>query len=83
MRQFRSSITRLRHWLFTLHVAISGDDAKLASGWDARLGASYEEVVSLGIGGYGGSNLFQKYGGELPPCVGAPTAASLLLGLEA
>ena len=30
--RFRSSITRLRHWLFTLPAAISGDEAKLASG---------------------------------------------------
>ena len=29
---FRCSITRLRHWLFTLRAAISGDYAKLASG---------------------------------------------------
>jgi hypothetical protein len=29
---FRSSITRPEHWLFTLRAAITGDDAKLASG---------------------------------------------------
>ena len=29
---FRSSITRLLHWLFTLRAALSDDDAKLASG---------------------------------------------------
>ena len=31
--------------------------------WDSRLGATYEDVVALGIGGYGESNLFQKQGG--------------------
>ena len=41
---FRSSITRPQHWLFTLRAAITGDDAKLASGvwpvfpgWDSSL----------------------------------------------
>jgi len=29
---FRGSITRLWHWLFTLRAALTGDDAKLASG---------------------------------------------------
>ena len=29
---FRSSITRLLHWLFTLRAVLSDDDAKLASG---------------------------------------------------
>jgi hypothetical protein len=47
--------------------------------WDARLGASYEDVAALGIGGYGESNLFQKRGGN--PC-GLPTPHEPLLGLE-
>jgi hypothetical protein len=32
--------------------------------WDTRLGSSYEEVASLGLGGYGQSLLFQARGGE-------------------
>ncbi len=32
IQHFRSSITRLLHWLFTLRAALSDDDAKLASG---------------------------------------------------
>jgi len=38
--------------------------------WDARLGATYEDVVNLGIGGYGQSPLFYALSGggaTLPP----------------
>jgi hypothetical protein len=35
--------------------------------WDTRLGATYDEVAGLGVGGYGRSSLFYTYGGdELP-----------------
>jgi hypothetical protein len=47
--------------------------------WDSRLGASYEDVVELGLGGYGESNIFQKQGGN--PC-GPITPPELLIGLE-
>jgi hypothetical protein len=33
--------------------------------WDLRLGQTYDEVASLGLGGYGASPLFQARGGEL------------------
>jgi hypothetical protein len=46
--------------------------------WDLRLGATYQEVAALGMGGYGESNLFQKRGGD--PC--ALTPHEPLLGLE-
>lgn len=48
--------------------------------WDARLGATYEEVESLGIGGYGESPLFYALGstpGQLLPSIPAD-----LVGLE-
>jgi hypothetical protein len=48
--------------------------------WDARLGSNYEEVVALGIGGYGESPLFYARGsvpGLSPPALPAP-----LLGLQ-
>jgi hypothetical protein len=32
--------------------------------WDARLGSTYDDVVRLGIGGYGASPLFQARGGD-------------------
>jgi hypothetical protein len=44
--------------------------------WDSRLGRSYEEVVSLGLGGYGESDLFQKFGG------GFPALPEPLIGLQ-
>jgi hypothetical protein len=48
--------------------------------WDARLGATYEDVVALGIGGYGGSNLFQERGGD--PTLGVPILPSPLYHLQ-
>ena len=35
-----------------------------ARAWDARLGATYEDVTALGIGGYGESPLFNTRGGD-------------------
>jgi hypothetical protein len=48
--------------------------------WDARLGATYEDVASLGIGGYGESNLFQDSGGD--PFAPVPGLPGILVGLE-
>ena len=47
--------------------------------WDARLGATYGDVVKLGLGGYGESNLFQDPGGN--PCYPI-TPPGFLLGLQ-
>jgi hypothetical protein len=33
--------------------------------WDTRLGATYDDVMRLGVGGYGQSALFYTYGGDL------------------
>ena len=35
--------------------------------WDNRLGATYEDVAALGLGGYGQSPLFYTYGGGIDP----------------
>jgi len=48
--------------------------------WDARLGASYEDVVRLGLGGYGESNLFQAQGGNACPIL--PDVPRVLIGLQ-
>ena len=47
--------------------------------WDARLGATYEEVASRGLGGYGESSLFFAQGGSSGP---NPTLPGPLLGLQ-
>ena len=47
--------------------------------WDNRLGATYEQVAGLGLGGYGQSPLFYTYGGGIPPDGVPPT---LLRGLQ-
>ena len=48
--------------------------------WDARLGATYEEVAALGIGGYGESPLFYAQGGN-PLDLLSPVPAPLI-GLQ-
>ena len=47
--------------------------------WDSRLGQTYDEVASLGLGGYGASPLFQALGGDIL-ATGRPPQP--LLGLE-
>jgi hypothetical protein len=47
--------------------------------WDARLGATYEEVASRGLGGYGESALFFAQGGSSGP---NPTLPGPLIGLQ-
>ena len=47
--------------------------------WDARLGATYEEVMALGIGGYGESPLFYAQGSN--PFKTLPEAPAPLIGL--
>jgi hypothetical protein len=47
--------------------------------WDANLGATYEEVVLHGMGGYGESRLFYAQGGNPSDSLGLP---GFLIGLE-
>jgi hypothetical protein len=47
--------------------------------WEARLGATYEEVVARGLGGYGESQVFYAKGGNPYDFNGAP---GLLIGLQ-
>jgi len=47
--------------------------------WDARLGATYEDVLALGIGGYGSSPLFYATGGNPYDLLGIPPP---LIGLQ-
>jgi hypothetical protein len=48
--------------------------------WDARLGSTYEEVIALGVGGYGQSPLFQLHGSDT--CLPNPPPAVHLIGLQ-
>ncbi len=47
--------------------------------WDARVGATYEDVVALGLGGYGESPLFFARGSPISP---NPFLPAPLIGLE-
>ena len=48
--------------------------------WDARLGATYEDVAALGMGGYGESLPFYAQGGN--PTYVPPELPRLLFGLQ-
>ena len=48
--------------------------------WDARLGGTYEEVMGLGIGGYGESPLFYARGNS--PFADPPIPPAPLIGLQ-
>jgi hypothetical protein len=48
--------------------------------WDARLGATYEEVAGLAVGGYGESPLFYAQGGN--PLISPPGNPGPLIGLQ-
>ena len=53
--------------------------------WDARLGGTYEEVMALGIGGYGESPLFYQQGSNplrIPPELPAPLIGLLSFSLR-
>ena len=67
-------------WVEVRNVAPGGIASLQVRAWDARLGASYQEVVSLGFGGYSESNIFQKQGGH--PGGGVPGLPEPLIGLE-
>jgi hypothetical protein len=48
--------------------------------WDSRLGATYDEVASLGLGGYGESPLFYALGGDA--CSATGRVPQALIGLQ-
>jgi hypothetical protein len=48
--------------------------------WEARLGATYEQVAAFGIGGYGESPLFYAQGGD--PFLALPEVPPPLIGLQ-
>lgn len=48
--------------------------------WDARIAPSWEEAVTLGLGGYGESDVFRRLGGNA--CSLPPVAPSPLFGLR-
>jgi hypothetical protein len=48
--------------------------------WDVRLGATFEEAVARGMGGYGQSALFYAQGGN--PNEPLPTPPGALIGLQ-
>jgi hypothetical protein len=48
--------------------------------WDARRGNTYDEVASLGMGGYGESSLFYARGGD--GCSGSGISPRPLIGLQ-
>ena len=48
--------------------------------WDTRIGATYEDVVAAGLGGYGESPLFSAVGSD--PYSAPPDAPAPLIGLQ-
>jgi len=48
--------------------------------WDARLGATYEDALARGLGGYGESPLFQAVGSY--PFAEPPSSPAFLVGLQ-
>ncbi|MBE0540425.1 MAG: PEP-CTERM sorting domain-containing protein [Verrucomicrobia bacterium] len=71
-----TSVNQMTVW------AVAGGDFAWVQvrAWDVRLGATYEEVVAIGVGGYGESSLLYKLGGNP---LGLPTPPSPLTGLQA
>jgi hypothetical protein len=66
-------------WVEVMTVGGSGTAWLQVRAWDSRLGRTYEEVVSLGLGGYGESNPFQAQGGSSG---GQPAFPAPLIGLQ-
>ncbi len=67
------------HSAFLLSIVPPGGGAWLQlRAWDARLGATYEQVSALSAGGYGESPLFYAQGGNPT----TPTLPAPLIGLQ-
>jgi hypothetical protein len=66
-------------FLCVMDVPPSGSAWLQVRAWDSRLGATYEEVQALGIGGYGESPLFYAQGSNPYPPADLPAP---LFGLQ-
>jgi hypothetical protein len=65
--------------VFISNVEGNGNAWLQVRAWDVRLGASYDAVKALGIGGFEESNIFLARGGNSG---GVPTPPGFLIGLE-
>ena len=85
-REFQNFLTGIAAGYFTstaattVFAASGGDFAWVqVRAWDTRLGATWEEVAAIGMGGYGESGLLYIRGGNP---TGLPTLPAYLIGLQ-
>jgi len=67
-------------FLSVLDVHAGGSAWLQVRAWDAQLGNTYEEVMALGLGGYGESPLFYADGSD--PTLVPPVSPAPLIGLQ-
>lgn len=76
----RGRVISTTAYLSVLTVPPSGWAWLQMRAWDARLGATYEEVTALDLGGYGESSLFYAHGGN--PLLIPASLPGPLIGLQ-